>query len=345
MKVAFDLTAVSSGHRFRGIGSYTSSLKLALEEAEPPFKIEFVKKGRLDGNYDLIHYPYFDFFFHTLPKNPRSKVVLTIHDAIPLVFPQHFPVGIKGNINFFLQKLALRKVAYVCTDSQTSASDIAEKLSVPKQKIGVVYLAPGSNFRPLEVQTLKKVKSKYKLPDEFCLYVGDVNWNKNVIGLLEAVDKTRLPLVMVGAGFTQSSKEIEAVDSFIAKNHLEPCILKTGFVPDGDLVAIYNLARATVLPSFYEGFGLPVLESMACGTPVVCSDNSSLSEITNETVATYCDPADPGDIGDKMISVFNMDKKRRRALEDKLTKHACAYTWQKVAKETIDIYIKALSQK
>src|SRR5205814_1416142 len=147
---------------------------------------------------------------------------------------------------------------------------------------------------------LESARSKYKLPDNFALYVGDVNWNKNLHGLLNAISISKIQLVLVGSALTdQNLPQVKELDALIKELDLGSLITKTGFVPEKDLVVLYNLAGVVVMPSFYEGFGLPVLEGMACGTPVVCSKNSSLEEIGGD-VAIFCDPSDPKDISLKI---------------------------------------------
>ena len=289
---------------------------------------------------DIIHYPYFDLFFHTLPINKKaSRVVVTIHDIIPLIFPEHFPVGLKGNINLRLQKLALKNVDAVICDSQTSKQDVINKLSLPEDKIHVVYLAPSEKFRPTtDKKVLSVVAKKYKLSGKFALYVGDVNWNKNLQNLIESIKIAKVNLVMVGKALADKSLlQTQVLNKLIKKLNLSEKIVKTGYVPDEDLVAIYNLADLTLLPSYYEGFGLPVLESMACGTSVVCSENSSLSEIAGPHTV-FCEPDSPDDIAQKIKEVMCLNKSQKQILSQKLIEHASRFTWKKVAQDTIKVY-------
>lgn len=341
MKVAIDTSPLSSGHKVRGIGSYTQNLVNSLKTTKEKINFEFFE-GEPPSDVDLIHYPYFDLFFHTLPIKKKIKRIVTIHDVIPLVFPSYFPIGIKGNFRFLQQKMALVNTDYVICDSKTSKSDIQNKLSFPANRIKVIYLAPGNNFtKAANKSALTKVAEKYDLPGKFALYVGDVNWNKNVEGLVRAVKLAKVKLVMVGAALADDTiSQTQQLNSLIAKLDLKTEVTRVGFVPDADITAIYNLAAVTVLPSFYEGFGLPALESLACGTPVVCSDNSSLSEITNESIVEYCDPSDPSDIAQKIQKI--LDKKNDNS--QKLMQHANKFSWNKVAQETIEVYKKLASQ-
>ena len=172
---------------------------------------------------------------------------------------------------------------------------------------------------------------------DFILYVGDVNWNKNLENLINAIKIAKIPLVMVGSALTDMGLiQTKNINKLTKKLHLEKQVFKTGFVEDEDLVAIYNLATLTILPSYYEGFGLPVLESMACGTPVVCSKAGSLSEIAGP--ALICDPDNPADIAAKINLVATFSKREREIFCQKLQNHALKFSWQKAASETIKVY-------
>ena len=343
MKVAIDISPAKTDHKVRGIGSYTRSLIGEFQQGNWPVEFEFFETPNSPPPADVVHYPYFDLFFHSLPIKKSTGRVVTIHDVIPLVFPDYFPVGIKGYINLFFQKKALKNVDAIICDSQTSKKDIVSKLSFPQDKIHVIYLAAGSNFNPItDENTLFSVSKKYNLPKKFVLYVGDVNWNKNILNLLEAVKIAKVKLVMVGKALTDDSlAQVKEINQIIKKLGLQKQVIKTGYVSENDLISIYNLASLTILPSFYEGFGLPVLESMACSTPVVCSNVASLSEITDNS-AIFCDPADPNNIARNITRVLNLSKKQRQNLSQKLVKHASKFSWQKVARQTINVYKSVL---
>lgn len=343
MRVGFDLSPQLTGHSTRGIGSYTENLQNALSAAKTDQEIVFIDKNENIGNFDLIHHPYFDLFFHTLPiKKASKKRIVTIHDVIPLLFPDKFPSGIKGFINLFLQKQALKNVDFVICDSEASKQDVADKLSVPLSKIKVIFLSAGKQFKPKDKKLLKEITKKYNLPKHYCLYVGDVNWNKNISNLLQAIAICKTPIVMVGKALTDNSiPQVQTIDSQIKKLGLIEIVKKIGFVPSEDLVSIYNMATVTILPSYYEGFGLPVLESMACGTPVICSDNSSLSEISG-SAAIFCNPSDPKDIADKISYVFSLKENVKKSLTEKSIKQAAKFNWQKTAQQTINLYKKVV---
>lgn len=353
MKVAIDISPLKSSHRFRGIGAYTKNLVKSLQSLKKrDFELVLIEKDKIPQNCDLIHFPYFDLFFTTLPLIRKKKTIVTIHDTTPLVFPKHYPPGIKGKLRFQVQKMALKTVDGVITDSKNSQKDISLYLDYPKEKIFVVYLAAADIFRK-ERKKLEKVREKYRLPQKFILYVGDVNYNKNILGLVKACKLVKTPLVIVGK---------QAVEKKIDRSHPEnrdlvwlqdyckssiinhkSSIILTGFVPDKDLVIIYNLATVYCQPSFYEGFGLPVLEAMACGTPVVTSKKASLPEITRKA-AVLVDPYDINDIANG-LTVAIEDEDLREDLIEKGLKQVKNFSWEKVANETYKVYQKVVAKK
>ena len=339
MQVAIDTSPLNTEHKARGIGTYTKSLTEEFKTGKHDLDFVFFDDGVVPQSADLVHYPYFDLYFRTLPFRRGKPRIVTIHDVIPLVFPQHYPVGIRGRINFFFQKIALKKVDAVICDSKTSKEDVANKLAFPKSRIHVIYLAPSSNYKKIYDQKfLNFVAKKYKLPKKFVLYVGDVNWHKNIKNMLKAIKISNVDLVMVGKALVNSRlPQSLIIDKLIKKLKLDNKIVKTGFIKNDDLSAIYNLAKVTLLPSYYEGFGLPILESMACGTPVVASNASSIPEISKDTVFS-CEPTDPDDIARKIKEVFSISQGELDSLSEKLIIEAKKYSWLRVASETINVY-------
>jgi glycosyltransferase involved in cell wall biosynthesis len=284
MKVGIHLGGVRGGHELRGIGVHTSELIKALGNIKNK-DIE-ISEYKVGGKYDLIHYTVFKPFQFSIPfKKEAKKVVLTIHDLIPFIYPKHYPAGIKGNLIFLIQKLLIKKnVDAIITISETSKKDICRFLETDPSKVHVIYLAPKEIFKPINDQRLlTAVQKKYGLPESFALYVGDVNYNKNIPGLLEMCKEADIPLVMVG----KQAKEIRDGDRDLSHpelKHLDGIdwgkTLTLGFVPDEDLAAIYNLAEVYIQPSLYEGFALPILEAKACGIWVITTKIQAHVEIS-----------------------------------------------------------------
>lgn len=350
MKIAVDSGPIdkNSGHRIRGVGMYTSELLKSLGS-----KVEAIDLSRADlTKYDVIHFTSFNPFFSSFKIVPGVKTVVTIHDLTPLVYPKHYPPGLKGKLRFWYQRIMLKAVAAIVTDSETSKKDIIRFLNVNPKKVHVVYLAAKKVFRKIKSKSdLKKIKDKYKLPDKFVLYVGDVNYNKNIISLIEACGITGLPLVICGKqalDVEDLGNDLRALKGprdwirfLFGKPHPQLAhykemlkaidgnknVIRLGFVSDADLAIIYNLATLYCQPSYYEGFGLPVLEAIASGCPVVCSRSQALVEIAGNA-ATYVDPHNPTDIAHG----FRRLKKVQRLPRE--------YSWQKTADLTMNIYEK-----
>ena len=342
MKVALDISPLKTGHQFRGIGVYTQNLKEALEESKiPDFGIELVKEGKISQDCDLIHYPFFDLFFLTLPFKKSKPAIVTIHDVIPLVFPQNYPPGLKGILKFQSQKLSLKGVKAIITDSKNSQRDIFKYLNYPLEKIYVVPLAPAPHFKVIKEEALlNNIRKKYSLPNNFVLYVGDVNYNKNILGLIKAFAglKGETSLVLVGKAFLEKDlPETQEIEKLIKSLKLYKKILRLGFLPTQDLVAIYNLASVYCQPSFYEGFGLPVLEAMACGCPVVAAKTSSLPEICGQAAILV----DPENIND-MIKGLKKAFFEKKSLKEKGFAQAKKFSWGKTAQQTYEVYRKVV---
>lgn len=319
MKVGINILPLQTAHKSRGIGYYTKNLIEVLENDKEIEIVKFINQDELK-NVDLIHYPWFDLFFHTLPIKKNFPVIVTIHDVIPLIFADYYPTGIKGKFNYFLQKIALSNCTIV-TDSKVSKSDIIKHLKIDESKITVVPLAAEGQFKILPDRDLIHIKRKYHLPDQYLLYVGDANRTKNLNFLIEGFRKLLeyqelkdLKLILVGGVFLKNVEninhpEIESlkqVNRMIKEYNLEKSIIRPGNLEDGELVAFYNLATVYVQPSLYEGFGMPVLQSFACGTPVMSSDRGSLKEVGGDA-AVYFDPT----------NIDQFVKITREVLEDK----------------------------
>ena len=239
-------------------------------------------------------------------------------------------------------KLALKKAKRIVTDSISSKNDIIKYAGIPENKIDVVYLAAGDKFRKLKIENLKlKIARKYDLPEKFALYVGDVTWNKNLPRLVEASIKADVPLVMTGKTLlsTDFDKDNPWNQDLVKVQKLSEGnknIIRIGFVSDQDLVVLYNIAAVFVMPSIYEGFGLPVLEAMSCGCPVVTSREGSLTEVAGDA-AFYVDAYDVDSISDGIRKVFS-DTRLRKELSEKGIVQAQKFSWKKTARNTIDTY-------
>lgn len=339
IKVFLDIKPLKTEHSARGIGSYTRELFASLKKRK---SVKLVSKDEAD----IIHHPYFDLFFKTLSDKKEKPVVVTIHDVIPLIYPQRYEPGIKGKINFFFQKRKLQKINAIITDSETSKKDIVRFLNLPQEKIFSTHLAPAKDFRVIkDKKILNKVRAKHHLPEKFILYVGDVNYNKNLPNLIRAIallkDKN-VKLVLVGKGMLEESKEKNALVYLIEQTFLRNRVITPGFISQEDLVAIYNLATLYCQPSFYEGFGLPVLEAMACGCPTVCTKTQCLVEVAGGA-SIFVHPQDPREIANKIGQVLAKNNLLQELKEGGL-KHVKNFSWDKTCNETINVYQEVLKK-
>lgn len=349
MKIALDISPLTDNatisHRIRGIGFYISNLKSALVEYFPNNQYVFFSRGESLPPVDIVHFSYFEPFFLTLPIIHRNKFVVTVHDLTPFVFPKHFPAGIKGRIKWFIQKSSLRNVDTIIADSDSSKKDIIKYTKIPESKITVVYLAAGEEFKKIKNKEseFNNLRNKYSLPEKFALYVGDVTWNKNLPRLINAVKKTNIPLVMVGKALLQQEFDKENAwnqDLITIQNLIknDKQIISIGFVPTEELVLLYNSATVFVMPSLYEGFGLPILEAMQCGCPVVTTTEGSLKEIAGDA-AFFVDAYNSENIASGIERVIG-DKRLQRELSEKGLIQAKKFSWEKTARKTMQIYKK-----
>lgn len=341
IRVGIDLTPLNNQSKYRGIGKYTQRLIASLRG------VKDIELASLPSEADLVHYPFFDFFFLTLPLIKPKKTVVTIHDCIPLAFPDQYPPGVKGKAKFLIQKQSLKKVNAVITDSESSKKDIVKYLNFPAEKIHVVYLAADPSFGLVEDKKEKdKIKEKYKLPDKFVLYVGDVNYNKNLPSLIKAFSQVRdkADLVLVGKSFENKNlNEVKEILSLIKELGLEGKVHFTGYATDADLKVIYNLASVYCLVSLYEGFGLGVLEAMSCGVPVITSNISSLPEAAGEA-ALQVNPYSINEITQALKKLLENEKTRKEYIQKGL-KRAGLFSWDNTALETVKVYKRIVDHK
>ena len=352
MKIAIDISPLNDesllSHRVRGVGFYIDNLKKALLKYHPENEYIFFTRGeKIDNSVDLVHYPYFEPFFLTLPFFEKQKRVITVHDLTPLVFPKNFPVGLKGGFNWQIQKLNLLKSARILTDSESSKKDVAKYAHINSSKIDVALLAAGEEFTVRANGKWKmEIQNKYNLPEKFVLYVGDVTWNKNLPRLVKAITEINIPLIMVGKALVEENfdknnpwnQDLLETQRLASSNKN---IIRLGFVPTSDLVSVYNLATVFAMPSIYEGFGLPILEAMQSGCPVVTTKSGSLSEVAGESTL-YVDANDINSIAEGINEVFESPQLQTQ-LSEKGLEQVKKFSWEKTAEKTIETYKKVLN--
>jgi glycosyltransferase involved in cell wall biosynthesis len=265
-----------------------------------------------------------------------TRTVVTVYDVFPWSCP-----GTSTLLEVLIYRhwlpLVLPRVDAVITVSQTSKADIVHYLKVPADRILVVHAGVSAVYRPLPTDEVARIGAEYSLPEGYILFVGSVEERKNLRGLLHACARLwqageRRPLVVVGARKWKHAGIMKTV----RKLNLERYLIFTGYVPEADLPALYNGADLFVFPSLYEGFGLPPLEAMACGTPVVCSNAASLPEVVGDA-AIMVDPYDVDGLAEAMHRVLT-DTGLREELREKGLARARQFTWERTARETVAVY-------
>ncbi len=349
MIVHIDTQPLQTGHAHRGIGMYTRMLTEELEKIPDltVVRTAALTKDAKPPKADLTHYPYFDLFFPTLPFHYLSKSIVTVHDVIPLLFPEQYPVGKRGKLAFARQQLALKTTVAILTDSLSSKADIIEQLGIHEQKIHVVPLAANPELQPATAADIVQVIEKYELPKQYVLYVGDINYNKNIPQLIKAIKflPEDVHLVCIGKNFVpQSIPEWQWIETQIALSGVES---RVHFIPNiiheavSDLAACYSGALAYIQPSLYEGFGLPILEAMQCKTPVITTPISSLPEVGGE-YCLYSQP-DAESFAEAVIEVTQWSKTKRMQVIRSAAQWATQFSWKRTAQETYDVYKQVVS--
>ena len=342
MKIVVDTSLLNSEHKVRGIGRYTRQLVDSLRGLGTEHKIVLTSKVDLVKNPNVVHYPNFDLFKKSLPFFPLAPVeIITIHDLTPLRMKDFFRPGIRSGFALWIQSILVKRMKAVITDSEHSKKDIIEFLSIQPEKINVIPLGVDKEFKPVTANKIKSIKNKYFLPERYLLYVGDVNPNKNLPVLLRVVAKLKINLVIVSRAFEKELLpeiiNLRKMISDLGINNLVKILSSVQMDPVDDLAAIYSGASVYVQPSLYEGFGLPVLEAMACGVPVVSSNASSLPEVTGDA-ALLVKPTETG----LTEGIENMLSNRaiRTKLIQKGLLRAKKFNWEKTASLTLKVYEK-----
>lgn len=367
MAIYVDISAAV--HRRAGLGRYAESLVRALLEREPgrfaffhnrergfrPLQgLEHVptrcvplgykpwrmavwlgQLARLDFDRLLPGAELFHATEHLLLPLCHVPTVLTVHDLIFHLFPQHHK-----RLNYWYLRLTMplycRRAQAIITISETSKGDLLRCYGLPADKVTVVYEAAAPHFRPATAEAIAAVRRRYGLPERYVIFVGTIEPRKNLSRLLEALcllheggDDVRL--VIVGRrGWLYE-------DFFRRLQKLPPgAVIFTDYAPDEELPALYSGAVLAALPSLYEGFGLPVLEAMACGTPVACSRASSLLEVGGEAAA-YFDPTDVEDMAGVIHQVL-ADEERQAEMRARGLAQAARFSWSRAAEETMAVY-------
>ncbi|MEG0297170.1 MAG: glycosyltransferase family 1 protein [Clostridium sp.] len=366
MKIGIDGRA-ANWYRGTGIGTYTYQLLNNLNRVDNDndyliflpessslnlkdnFKVEATKGAVSENFWDEVRVPNIlsnqQMELYHVPQNGVGLSdnidclkAITLHDIIPLRMPETTSDRLRKIFNEELPKI-INSCEGIITVSEFSKQDIAKEFNFPKDKIFVTHLAAEDIYRPLSKCKCKKViEKKYGIEDDFILYVGGFSPRKNILGIINAFSlinkdvKSNVKLVITGRKGISYNNYKSRVDEL----NLGDSVIFTDFIPLEDLPIFYNASELLVYPSFYEGFGLPPLEAMACGTPVIVSNVTSLPEICHDSAL--------------MINPYNIDElsyAMERVLSDSLLKltmvqkglmKSSNYSWELTAKQTIEAY-------
>jgi glycosyltransferase involved in cell wall biosynthesis len=314
------------GENFRAVAVAAAPYSVA-EQVQVP---RVLRRERVD----LFHEPHY-----VLPPFVGCPSVVTIHDCIHLMFPQYLPNRLAWLYARAFLWSAAHRSACVLTVSEASKRDILRFYDIPPEKIQVIPNAIDDRFGvPPPEEEVVRVRERYQLQREFILYVGNIRPHKNLDRLIEAFDLLRregfeeLALLIIGDEISR----YPTLRRTVQRHKLQKHVRFLGFVPDQTLAVLYRLASVFVFPSLYEGFGLPPLEAMASGTPVVTSNVSSLPEVVGDA-AVLIDPYDPAAIAAGVRQVLT-DPGLRAALVARGLARARAFSWERSVRRIREIY-------
>jgi glycosyltransferase involved in cell wall biosynthesis len=371
MKVAIDVRTVLPNRS--GVGNYVLHLTQNLKLVDPDsdyyflaFKKNLPLLGSLDGQKNPLvtffsheSHPLGDFWEHfILPlrlikkkidvfhgpaslipfRKDHYRTVVTIHDLVAFLFPETIPLKYGAYMRYLLRH-AVKRADKIISVSYHTQEDLINILKVPKEKIVVIHEAPSPIFQPLEPEAVRTVlRNRYGLQKKYIYHLGNIEPRKNLIKLLEAFTLvcremgTEYQLVVSG----QKGWLIRSLSRFLKNYPLRDQLHFTGYVPHEDLPFLMNGADLFVFPSLYEGFGLPVLEAMRCGTPVVSSNQSSIPEIMG-SAGVLVDPTDVPMLAEKIIWLLR-NKEEREHLSRLGQVQAARFSWTEVARKTLQVY-------
>jgi glycosyltransferase involved in cell wall biosynthesis len=369
MRIAFDGTTLRPGRT--GVGYYTEHLLHHLAEEAPDDDLFVISNRAVDITHPLpptvrieagvrrvprmiwmqaiaprtlrhIHADVAHFTNGMVPLASPVPTVVTIHDMGLTMFPRFHPPR-RVLLNRPLVDLAARRASAIITVSQSAKRDIIRLYGLAPQRVHVVHEAAAPAFRLMhDVRELERVRRRYELSDRFILYVGTIEPRKNLPMLIDGFAKRRkagdIPHQLVCAGpYGWLSRDIQAR---IERLQIEDAIRFVGYVPFEDLPALYNLAEMFVFPSLYEGFGLPVIEAMACGVPVITGHVPALAEVAGGAVHQL-ERLDADSLGDALVTLAR-SRERRGELASLGLERARTFSWQRAARETLEVYREAI---
>ncbi|MEF9478409.1 glycosyltransferase family 1 protein [Chryseobacterium sp. 1B4] len=365
MKIAFD--AKRFFNNTSGLGNYSRDLVRILSEYEPDNEYLLLNKNKSDRGKEILERSNVHFIetskgnfsrqlkmgkdaqkqgadiFHGLSgelplkwdQKPIKKVV-TIHDLIFVRYPQYYSF-FDRKIHFWKFKKAADTADKIIAISEQTKRDIIQFLKVPETKIEVIYQGCHHAFKEQQSpELMQAVKEKFKLPERFVLNVGTIEDRKNLLNVVKAISGAEIPLVVVG----RKTKYYQKIESFLKKNKMEKQVLFLEGVSMDELAVIYKLADIFVYPSFFEGFGIPVIEALFSKTVVVTSNTSCLPEAGGKD-SVYINPDNDLDIRAKLKFLWENESERKRR-EEKGFEFVQKFNDKPIAKELMNFYQKII---
>ncbi len=379
--IGFDLRALQYGfkaHKNRGIGVYTDNVirrrHLAPEglliapfydtdyEAIEPLKLNarpfdpgWARKFQpFIKDYIWSHFFYKNIVDSTVkragveaiffpshldtPAGLKVPYCVTVHDLISVALKDHYSRSVKRKAHVKTQLAALKGARLILADSEHTKHDVVRFAHVNPSKVTVVYLGVDPEFKP----EVSNSRERLDLPEKFILYVGGIDWRKNISLLFKAFSgllKKRPDYHLVMTGEIENDPSYQNFLQSLKERSLESKVHTLGFVSRADLVKLYNHAAVFFYPSVYEGFGLPVLEAMACGAPVITTNRTSIPEVAGDA-ALSLDPDDPESFIEALIRVVESDSERKKLSCAGLAR-AAMFSWDKCAKLTYEALMSA----
>ena len=288
--------------------------------------------------FDLWHTPHYNVPFF----KPKTKLVATIHDLIHWVFRGKFFSPLQAAYAKTMIQKALANSAHIITVSQKTKSDLLEYFGAKENQVSVIYEGTSPDFRPLPAEDVQQALVRYRLPKKYFFYVGLLKPHKNVLWLVRLFRrlfqerKINSPLVILGRKdkhYSAELRELAALDR-------EPAVIYLPKIQKGDLPFLYNGATALVHPSLYEGFGLTLLESMACGTPVAAFRTASIPEVAGD--AAFLHEVNDEEAMAETLQKLESSEDLQEEYRQKGFKQVQKFQWVDAARQTLDVYQKVL---